>query len=384
MKVLMLTSSYPIEGSNLGPFVQNIARALQKQGVEVTVMIFSVKGKFKRYKGKSGVEIIEYPYSGFLPPALHRNNGLIPTVKNSLLAKLEFPMYLSATSRYLKKLSKEFDIIHAHWYIPAGYIAAKAKKHTRKPLITTAWGAEFHLPKNTIVKKILNYVNKKSDIKVAVSKYMKSKAREYGLNIQNMKVIPNGVDVNQFSLKRKKTNKIIIASVRRLVPEKRIQDLIKAVAALPDELKSKISLWIIGDGPEKSKLIQLTKNLKLNKITKFWGTVLHKEISKILSQIDIYVNPSIQEGMATANIEAMAAGCCVIATKGVGNDEVIIHGKNGYLYSPKNTQELSNMLKRYINKYPKQVGLNARKHSKKNFSMDKIAEMYIKAYKELS
>ncbi|MBW2981145.1 glycosyltransferase family 4 protein [Candidatus Woesearchaeota archaeon] len=383
MKVLMLTSSYPIKGSNLGPFVQNIVKGLVKNGIKVGVMIFSTSKKYKEYK-QDGATIYEYPYAKVFPPSLHKYHGLIPSVKSSFIAKIQVPGYFLSTIRYLKKISKNYDIIHAHWYVPSGLIACLAKSSIKKPVITTAWGAEFHLPKNKTIKNILAYVNKKSDSKIAVSRYMKSKAKGYGLDTKDMKVIPNCIDIKQFSLKRKKSDKVIIATIRRLVPEKRIQDLIKAVGLLPEDLKKKISLWVVGDGPEKENLMNLTKELGLSRITKFCGMVPHKRIPGLLSRIDIYANPSIQEGMATANLEAMAAGACVIATRGVGNDEVIIDGKNGFLYPAKDTGKLSVILSSLIKS--RDLLQNTRKKSQKqvaHFSPQLICSEYINCYKKL-
>lgn len=380
----MLTSSYPIKGSNLGPFVENIVNGLINNGVEVGVMIFSTTTEYKEYE-KNGAKIYEYPYTLLFPPILHKNMGLIPSVKSSFLAKFELIGYFLGTRKYLKKIAKDYDVIHAHWLLPSGFIACSTKNKIKKPIITTAWGAEFHLPNNFIVKKALNYVNKNSDSIVAVSRYMKKKAEDYLLDTDDIKVIPNCVDTKQFSAKRTKSDKIIIATIRRLVPEKRIQDLIKAVAKLPDELKEKITLWIIGDGPEKAKLEVLTKEMRINNITKFWGMVEHDKIPSLLNRIDIYVNPSIQEGMATANLEAMTAGCCVIATNGVGNDEMIEHRKTGLLYNSKNIEELSAYLKTVItDKRLRQMLANkGRKRIINTFSNSKIADRYLKIYLKL-
>jgi glycosyltransferase involved in cell wall biosynthesis len=379
IKVLMLTSSYPIEGSNLGPFVQNIVKGLVKKGIEVGVMVFSASKKYKEYK-KDGAIIYEYPYTKVFNPLLHKNRGIIPSVKASFLAKLQLFSYFSSTMRYLKNIAKDYDIIHAHWYLPAGIIACLAKNSIKKPVITTAWGAEFHLQNNFLVRKALNYVNKRSNNLVAVSKYMRERAKAYHLDVKNMEVIPNSTDIAKFSLKRKKTNKVIIGTARRLVPEKRVQDLINAFS----KLDSNSELWIIGDGPEMKSLKELSKKLGTDKKTKFFGMVQHDKIAKLFSMIGIYVNPSIQEGMATANIEAMASGCAVIATKGYGNDEIISDKEDGLLYEGKNASELASLLRRLVNDANLRNRLAKKAREKaKLFSIEKIAEKYLENYSEI-
>ena len=167
-RILMLTSTYPTDRIVTGTFVRSLAEAVANQGFDVTVLMFSSTGKRHEYT-KKGVKVVEYPYSAILPPALHRHNGLIPSVKNSLLAKAEFPLYLASTAGNLSKFSRHADIIHAHWYIPSGLIAAFHKKLSGKKLVVTAWGAEFHLPKSAIVKILLGFVHSNADKKVAAS-----------------------------------------------------------------------------------------------------------------------------------------------------------------------------------------------------------------------
>jgi len=384
MNVLMLTSSYPIEGSNLGPFIRNLVTGLTRQGVNVGVLIFSTSKKYKVYK-KDGAIIYEYPYTKMLKPRLHKNQGLIPSIKSSFLAKIQLVGYFFNTKKYLKRITKKYDIIHAHWYLPSGYIAALIKKKIHKPLITTAWGAEFHLPHNTLVRHALQFVHNKSDAVIAVSNYMRSKAGTYGLNIRTIKVIPNSVDIGQFSLPRKASKIITIATIRRLVPEKRIDDLIRAVKAMPLFLRKKTRLWIIGDGPERKKLEALAKSYGLEQYITFWGMVQHDKIPFFLSQIDIYVNPSVQEGMATANIEAMAAGCCVIAANGVGNDEVITDGVDGFLYEPRNIKQLAEKIESLIadKKLRKKLLDRGQKKIRIHFSNIDISSLYLEEYTKL-
>ena len=344
LRVLMLTSSYPIKGSNLGPFIRNIVKALVKKNVQVGVMIFSTDKKYKEYK-QDGATIYEYPYTKLFTPMLHKGRGLIPSVKKGIVPKMELIGYTINTIKYLKKIAKDYDVIHAHWLIPSGFLACLVKNQINKPIITTVWGAELHLKPNLFVNMLLNYVNNKSDIVITPAEYMKERAVLYGLNTQKMQIIPNSTDLKMFSLKRKKTNKIIIGTARRLVPEKRVQDLIIAYSYLKEEIVNNSELWILGDGPEMDDLQKMSNKLGCKDKIKFLGMVNHDQIPKYFSKIDIMVNPSIQESMATITIEAMAAGCVMIATDGCGNDEVITNNKDGFLYKGKDTKEIGDPMK---------------------------------------
>lgn len=383
MKILMFTSSYPTKlDPSSGPFIKNLAEGLSKIGFQISVLTFSKDNKLRISYTKK-IEVIEYPYTFLLPPRLHIHRGLIPTIKKDFIAKIQLPLYLVNSFKYFELISKNFDIVHAHWYIPCGYISCIRKT---KPLVTTAWGAEFHIPKNYFVKKILNKVHLNSDSVIAVSNYMKCKASEYDLNIEKIKVIPNCVDTNIFKPKRKsnQNNKIIIGVLRRLVPEKRVEDLIMAIKLLDENTKNKCEVWVIGDGPEKHKLQKIVYNFGLKNI-KFFGMIPYEKIPDILSRIDIVVNPSIQEGMATANLEAMSSGCVLVATRGFGNDEIIDNEKTGFLYEPKNYRELSNIISILIRNQDiiKNIGKKSRRKIINNYSLKIISNLYKKIYEEI-
>ncbi len=343
-------------------------------------MIFSTSKEYKEYK-KDGAIIYEYPYTKFLSPALHKKRGLIPSVKAGIIPKLELLGYSINTMKYLIRISKNYDVIHAHWFLPSGFFACLLKSKIKKPILTTAWGAEFHLSNNMLTRKFLNYVNTKSDCVVTPSNYMKVRANIYGLDVNRIDVIPNSTDLKMFSLKRKESDKIIIGTARRLVHEKRVQDLIMAFSKIKN-INSE--LWILGDGPEMDNLVNLSKKLKCVDKIKFLGMINHKEIPSYFSKMDICVNPSIQESMATITMEAMSAGCVMVATDGCGNDEVITSGKDGFLYEGTNVNDLKNLLQKLVDNpdLRKSIRTNAIERAK-FFSSDKIAERYRKFYIKL-
>jgi len=384
LKILMLTSSYPVAGAYSGTAIQNIAHTLIKnEMVKVGILIFSPSKKFSCYDDRYDVRVMKYPYSWFLPPLLHKSRGIIPSIRNNLLAILVLPFYFFSTFLFLYKYAKMYDIIHAHWLIPSGYISLMYGFFFKTPIVVTARGAEFHLPNTFLIRFILNLVIKGATCCTTVSNYMRSRARKYGLDVNRVIVITNAVDPSKFNNERPKKKKVIIGTVRRLVPEKRIEDLLKAFNNLPLNLKEKCEVWIIGDGPDKNRLEKIAEESKTAKFTKFFGMIPYDDIPELLSQIDICINPSIQEGMANINLESMAAGCCTIATNGYGNDEVIKDGENGLLYEPKNIIQLSLLLKRCIRNFPYHIGINAKKTIKKDFTIDKITDEYVKIYEKL-
>ncbi len=389
IKVLMLTSSYPTEQNPAcGTYVQNLAHGLAALGVNITVLMFSSDGRLSVHNDNdnSAIKVIEYPYSLFLPPSLHKHSGLVPTIKKSNYAKLELPLYSLSTLYHLRKQLRDSDIIHAHWLVPSGFLASVNRMFCDLPLIATAHGADLHLHNNYLTRSALNFVGKKSDLMVAVSRYVASRAGEYGIDMSKMDIIPNGVDIQKFKpTGRKDDDAVVIGTIRRLVPEKRIEDLILAVHIIPEDIRRGIRLMIVGDGPEMPKLKALTTRLRLCSITEFFGTVPCLDVPKLLQKMDIFVNPSVQEGMSTSNLEAMASGVPTVACNGYGNDEVIANGKTGFLYPSRDRLALAGILTELIENESMRVdvGKRGREHVEKKFTIEKAAEMYLDRYKSL-
>jgi len=137
-------------------------------------------------------------------------------------------------------------------------------------------------------------------------------------------VISNGVDVRLFSrefhrretedLKQtlhKKVNSVFLVTTSRLVRKNGIDDVIQALALLPEY----VEFLIIGTGLEEKALRDLADSLDLEERVRFLGEIPHAEIPKYLKVSDIFIRPSRSEGMGNSFIEAMAAGIPVIATQ---------------------------------------------------------------------
>lgn len=251
--------------------------------------------------------------------------------------------------RELKKIINEnnYDIIHCH--SPIGGVitrlaAIKARKKGTK-IIYTAHG--FHFFKGaSIINWILYFpiewissfftdilitINKE-DYKLA-KRVMKCKEIKYikGIGINTKKIKDVSVDYN-----KKRANlgiseeDIVILSVGELSKRKNHEVIIRAIA----EIKNKNLHYIIcGKGKMIKKLKRLTEKLQVSKQVSFLG--FRKDICEISKISDIFVFPSLQEGLPVALMEAMTVGLPVICSKIRGNEDLICQEKGGYLVNPK-------------------------------------------------
>ncbi len=137
-------------------------------------------------------------------------------------------------------------------------------------------------------------------------------------------VIPNGVDIALFStpvpkeifvalrpLFQQSAGKTFLITVSRLVAKNAVDDIIRALALLP----LRYHLLIIGIGPEEGRLRALTVSLGVSNRTSFLGAIANNELSQYLQHSQIFIRPSLSEGMGNVFIEAFAAGTPVIATQ---------------------------------------------------------------------
>jgi glycosyltransferase involved in cell wall biosynthesis len=190
------------------------------------------------------------------------------------------------------------------------------------------------------------------------------------LGAKSCLVLYNGVDTKFFG--GSKSHKgVQIAYVGRLIKEKGVQDLLKAVKGI------KASVVIIGKGPLEKELRTLGG--------KFVGEKDSAGVRQILASSDILVNPSYGEGLPTAVLEAGAMGLAVVATDVGGTSEIISDGKNGFLVHPGNIHELREKLALLVknSKLKEEFGKALQKTVREKFDWNKVADKFEKVLKSL-
>ncbi len=156
----------------------------------------------------------------------------------------------------------------------------------------------------------------------AISSFLLTFARTMGFKREGV-VIPNGVDIKNFQSPipdaqkeeiRKRVGIVpgekVLITTSRLVPKNAVGDVIKSLAYLPEH----VQFVVLGDGPDRADLVALSEKQGVTKRVKFVGNVLYREIPQYLAIADIFIRPSLSEGLGNSFIEAMAARVPVIAT----------------------------------------------------------------------
>jgi sugar transferase (PEP-CTERM/EpsH1 system associated) len=213
-----------------------------------------------------------------------------------------------------------------------------------------------------------------------------------GISPRKVKVIYNGVDVKKFSPQEAKdqlrtkyglnVEELIIGTVGRLDPVKDHLTLIRAFHQLISQF-NQLRLLIVGCGPCHDELSQLSKELGLQDKITFLGE--RQEIPDLLNCMDIFVLPSLFEGISNTVLEAMSTGLAVIVTQVGGNPDLVENGVSGQLFPRQDIQELVRIVKDYINNPRKMSahGYEARKRVQEKFSLDAMLHVYDGMYEGL-
>jgi len=240
---------------------------------------------------------------------------------------------------------------------------------------------------------LMNNILKKVDFFIAMTEEIENSLRNDGFQKDRIKKIPNWVDTNKFcqidtinnmSLRKKigLGESFTVLFIGRLVYRKGADLLIRAWKKVILNNPSCI-LILAGDGIEQNNLESLSKNLGIEKEVLFIGHINNAE--EYLKAVDVFVLPSRQEGMPTILLDAMACGLPVIASRIGGVVDVVEDGKSGILFEPGDEAGLSFAMIKLVKdeKLRQRLGSEARRRIVEGFSIDRIAEEYIKLYGEL-
>ena len=189
-------------------------------------------------------------------------------------------------------------------------------------------------------------------------------------------LIPNGVDTEWFTPSERKTrSRIKILFAGRLNVEKDLPTMLKATDLLVKSGRD-IGVEIVGDGPERERLVSMVKQMGLQDVVNFNGWVDRSMMRTIYSEADIFVLPSIDEGMSNVVLEAMASGMPVVVTRIRGNVDLVEDGVNGFLFEPGDVNALKNLLEKVLDeKIRHQMGEKSRKKAEQ-YSWRRTAEKY--------
>jgi len=334
LKILILTTSFPLTNdSTSGIFVKRLAEQLM---INSELKILTPDDTISKLQ-PSDVKTCAYAPKAWQALA-HRPGGIPVALKSNPWLYLLVPgLLLSLLVHTLIELPKK-QLVLANWSINA-LIAAFPCWLFSKKLVIVLRGEDVRIEQGGIKRIILELALRVSDKVVLVSSDMEAYlAPHYPQWRTKFQVIANGVDQCLLSEKKptiprkKTTHPLELLSVGSLIPRKSIDKIIKSIAH--QKLSSqKLQLTIIGGGVLESQLQELCSQLKIQNRIKFTGQLSPTEVYPYYNKHQVFILASSHEGRPNVLVEAMAAGCCVIASRINGTKEIITHNENGLLFS---------------------------------------------------
>ena len=306
MRVVFLTHNYPRWPGDLsGSFLGTLASALVRRGVDVRVVAPSDSGQGGA-TAVDGVPVRRVRYASA--------DSEVLAYRGTMLTALRRPggwAALVGLWRALRRAAREeleagADLVHAHWWVPAGLALPSGARS-----VLTVHGTDAALLRHSrIARRLARPVFRRAQVVTTVS-------RELAVWVQNgtgRHVAPSHIQAmpirsSNFPWSRGGGGAVVIA---RLTPQKRVRLAIDAVATLVS-CGHNLPLTIVGDGPERSGLEQHVAKLGLSEFVRFVGNVDSAAIPDYLARADIMIFPSREEGFGLAAAEALMAGVPVVA-----------------------------------------------------------------------
>lgn len=321
---------YPTFGGS-GVVATELGKGLAKKGHQVHFITYSQPtrlGFFNENLFYHEVDIQSYPLFKYPPYELALASKMVDVVKYEKL-----------------------DLLHVHYAIPhasSAYMAKQilATEGINIPVVTTLHGTDITLVgKDPSYAPVVTFSINQSDGVTSVSEDLRKDTYEHFNITKNIEVIPNFIDLERFQ-KQKKDHfkKAICPDDEKLIVHtsnfrevKRVDDVIKIFAKIEKKIPAR--LLLVGDGPERSNMELLCRELNVCDHVRFLGKL--EVVEEVLSVADLFIMPSEKESFGLAALEAMACQVPLISTNVGGIPELNVQGITGFLSNVGDIEEMA-------------------------------------------
>jgi glycosyltransferase involved in cell wall biosynthesis len=364
VNILILTNHLNFGG--ITAYVQNLSKALNgRDGIEITVA--SRGGALEKDLEAAGISCLRIP----------------------LTTKCEVSLKVFWSFLVLRKKIKslKIDLIHANTRVTQ-VLAALLSCATGVPALSTCHG---YFKRRLSRRMFACWGERVIAISDQVQEHL---IRDFGVDPKKIKLIYNGVDLEKFSAFSQKDrtaemrqwglnpDKKIIGHIGRLSSVKGQKFLILAAAVLAQK-RSDLEFLIIGDGDEKENLEKLIRQKHLEDVVHIRPSVL--KTAPALSLMDVFVMPSLQEGLGISLLEAQAQGVPVVASRVGGIPAIIEDAVTGLLVPAGDEGALASAITRFLEDNALREALiqKAKRQVREKFSLSTMANKTRDVYKEL-
>jgi glycosyltransferase involved in cell wall biosynthesis len=365
VRVLTITSSYPkYVGDTTAPFIESITRELASRGHRLTVVlparddlhpapIDGVRFRPYRYAPLRALQVFGYAEALRADVALRGATYCVLP-----LAALSGVLALLAEAR-----RESYDVVHAHWVVPSGALAAVALGGSALPLVVSVHGSDVFLSERSrVVGAGARAAFRRAAAATACSRDLAE--RSAALGASEPTVIPYGVDTAVFGpgaspgreaeLRKKlglAADGFVVFAAGRLVHKKGFEFLVDATGELTRR-QVPLELVIAGRGDLEEELRSRARALGVDGRVRLVGNVERNELPSYFALADVVAVPSVRDpagnvdGLPNVLLEAMSSERAIVATRLAGIPDALRDGKEGILVSEKSPKELADAIER--------------------------------------
>lgn len=347
MHIGVLTHNYPrFTGDFSGVFVEALCEELAAQGQRVTVWAPYDPAYRRPLNGAVTLRLYRYIW----PDSLHRL-GYMRTMQSDLSLRLEayalspalFARGVQAVWRDARRLRP--DVLHAHWLLPNGFIAAVVSRRLGIPLAISVPGSDAQVARsNPLFRAMARFALRQAALLTANSAELRDAVLPLGADLNRFDMIIYGTNPNALTpnsegvqtLRRKleiDENAVVALCVGRMAAKKGFDVFIRALADPILRTQPVIGV-MVGDGDEKAGWQRLAEQLGVAARLRWVGSVPKTEIGRYYNMADFLVMPSVNrpaDGLNVCVLDAMSCGKPVIGSTAAGNPLAIVHGETGLL-----------------------------------------------------
>jgi glycosyltransferase involved in cell wall biosynthesis len=399
LDILFLTQTYPrFEGDTAGPFIRDLARGLVRGGDRVTVLAPHAEGVAAGWDD-GGVEVVTFRYAPERHEVLGYGRSLEADEKVKGRAALAAPLYAlgarQAVRRQLRR--RRFDLVHAHWIIPNGVVAATVGG--RVPLAIGLHGSDVFLAEKRGVRAFARWALSRSRLLTGCSPELVDRVRALGFPAERSRVIPYGVDTGAFSPAPPASGRRaiwrqrlgipeaapLLLGVGRMATKKGFQVLVVILSALLAEIPD-LRVVLAGGGDLLEPLRESTRDWSDRVF--FPGSVLRDTLPDLYRAADVFVLPAVHDGKGNVDglpnviLEAMASGLPVVASGISGIPLAVVDGETGSLVPEGDAGALLGALRRLLmdSASARAMGERGRRKAEAELTWDAVAARYREGY----
>jgi glycosyltransferase involved in cell wall biosynthesis len=319
--VLMLARV--LDGGGIERDVSKFSRHLREHGIEPHVACFNAGGMRWREIADAGIPLVTIPVTSFKS-------------KSAVTAAWALRRYIAENG---------IRLIHA-FDVPADMFAVPLARLWRIPVLSSQLCFRELIPMHSqLVMAVIDRMA--TGVFVNCEALADHLSSDWKLARERIHICYNGYEPQEFNPRGRKRPRelvdasIVIGAVALLRPEKNLGMLVESFASLY-RMDDRARLLIVGSGPEKPELVRKIAELGLTVACVFQDAVAQP--AEWMRAIDVFVLPSLSEGFSNSLLEAMACGCCPVASRVGGTPELVNDGERGILFESGNLKELTDTL----------------------------------------